>query len=218
MKTHLAIMTIAALALGGCTAQGSPAPTATETVPATATPSQTATAEPAESPSATATASPESAFDDPQTCTNPDLGFTVDYPGGWWANERVEPDDETLTPIEACTYFGPEEVALQPNAGLPAGIVIRFEARDQSDGAGDPEIVSRDQATVDGRTATVWEIRPAPQPGFIPEGTHMYEYFVDLADARRLVASTDDIQDAVPYEEAKEILDDMMSTIDIEDR
>jgi hypothetical protein len=189
----------------------SPTATATRTATATAVPTTDETASPTVSPA------PSGALGDATECENEELGYEVDYPGDWWANERIEPEGD-LTPIPACQYFAPTGVELQPNAGLPSGIAIRFEIPDQEIDPAEGEVLSQDDTTVDGRDALIVETEPAPQPGFVPEGSHVYRYIVELSDGRQLVATTDDIlQDGARYEDAKAILDAMMETLDIDD-
>lgn len=82
----------------------------------------------------------------------------------------------------------------------------------------DDEVLERGEATVDGHDALILEIEPAPQMGFVPEGSRTYLYSVELSDDRLLVASTDDIlQDRGSYEESTDVLDAMMETIEIDD-
>ncbi len=211
---------LAAGMLAACT--GTPGETGTLTpTPTGATATPTATASP--SPTATETASPSPTqggpLGDAENCENEELGYEVDYPGDWWANERIEPEDENLDPIAACQFFAAEQVELQPNAGLPNGIAIRFEIPEQEiDPLEGGDVISDDETTVDGRDTRVVEMEPEPQAGFVPEGSRMYRYVVEIDDGRQLVATTDDIlQDDARYEEAKPILDAMMDTLEIDD-
>lgn len=158
-------------------------------------------------------------FADAQRCENEELGFSVEYPSGWWANERIDAE-WVLTPIPSCNYFAPDPVDLQPNAALPAGIAIRFDLRGSQvemwETAHD-EILSREETTVDGHDAVVWEVAPTPSAGFVPEGSLTYEYIITLRGGERLVATTDNIlQPDVAYEESKAVLDRMMETIGID--
>jgi len=141
----------------------------------------------------------------------------VKYPADWWANERVEPEDESLTPIPACQYFAPSEVELQPNAGLPNGIAIQFDVPNQRIDPPEDEIIDEEERTVDDRDARVMETEPAPQPGFVPEGSRIYRYIVELHDGRQLVASTDNIlQDDAAYQQSKNVLDAMMESLELD--
>lgn len=214
---------LAGLALTACGGEApspsvdpiSSAPSASAGVTATPMP----TPAPSASAAATAPSSPAGAFDDPQACENEELGYAIEYPGDWWANERIDPDDEALTPIAACQYFAPTAVQLQPNAGLPNGLAIWFRIPEGGMivGEGD-ETLSRRETTIDGHDALVVEIVPQPQPGFVPEDSRTYLYAVELGGSRVLVASTDDIlQDRATYEASREVLDAMMATIAIDD-
>lgn len=210
---------LAAGMLAACT--GAPGATAILTpTPSPAEATATPTASP--SPTGTATVSPSPTrggpLGDAEDCENEELGYAVDYPGDWWANERIEPEDDNLTPIPACQYFAPNEVELQPNAGLPNGIAIHFDIPDQPIDLSTDEILSDEETTVDDRDARVVESEPEPQPGFVPEGSLVYRYVIELDDGRQLVASTDNIlQDDALYEDSKGILDAMMDTLDIDD-
>jgi hypothetical protein len=227
MRALITTLAIAvAAALTACT--GTPGPQTTESTAASTTPAMTPatpTASAVTSPTTgreTASASPSPTeggpLGDAADCENEELGYEVDYPGDWWANDRIEPDDESLTPIPACQFFAPTEVELQPNAGLPNGIAIRFETPDQEIDAGGGTVLSEDETTVDGRDARVIETEPEPQAGFVPEGSHLYRYIVELDGGGQLVATTDDIlQDEARYAESKAMLDAMMDTLEIED-
>jgi hypothetical protein len=214
------------LVLAACVSTATPEPSLAESEEPTPTETATATPEPTEigtpEPTGTATPSPtsEAAFEDPQTCTNDSIGYTVDYPGDWWANELIDPgeDDPGFTPIIACTYFASEPVELQPNAGLPSGIAIQFAEADdafQTDG----ERLAEDAVTVDDRDGIRFEDRPRPSAGFVPEGSLVYGYAIEIGDGRYLVATTDNIlQEDGPYEESKGVLDAMMETLEIHDQ
>lgn len=197
------------------TTSPSPTPitTATETAIATASPTSDG-----ETASATASPAQGGPLGNAQECENEELEYEVEYPGDWWANERVEPEDDNLTPIPACQYFAPSEVELQPNAGLPNGIAIRFDIPNQEIAVPDDEILNEDDTTVDEHDARVVETEPAPQPGFVPEGARMYRYIITLEDGRQLIATTDNIlTDDALYEESKAILDAMIETLEIDD-
>jgi hypothetical protein len=218
---------LAAVVLVACTSSAGDGATFTPSVSTPLEPAtSTAMASPAES--ATATVSPQETtsdraspapgpLGDADECENPELGYRVGYPGDWWANERVEPEDDNLTPIPACEYFAPSEVELQPNAGLPNGIAIRFELAEVLIDPPQEEIRDDRATTVDGHDARILETEPAPQPGFVPEGSRVYRYLIEVDDGRRLVATTDNIlQDDAAYEASKDVLDAMMETLQIE--
>lgn len=216
----------AAVLLGACATPGEGDTSAPAAVSPTPTLVEAATPTPAssESPSpnspthdASPTAQPteHAAFEDAQSCENDDIGFTVEYPGDWWANERIEPDFDGGTPIPACTYFAPEPVALQPNAGLPPGVAIWFNVPSANAADSSGEELDGGEATVDGYDATIVEYVPR-ESGFSPEGTIIYTYVIDR-DGERISALTNAFGHEDTYEENKRILDSMMETLDFED-
>lgn len=218
---------VAALVLAACT--GSPGVDTGDTP--SALPSATATAA-APSPtgddvtaSATASASPtDGPLGDAAECENEELGYEVEYPEDWWANERIEPDEPTLTPIPECMYFAREPVDLRPNAGLPAGLAVHFDIREGQE-ALDPElmesygeVLGQDEDTVDDRPAVVWETEVTNGTSFTPAGSRTYQYVIELEDGSQLVAITDSVhQDEEDYEATKPILDAMMDSLELDD-
>lgn len=187
-----------------------------------ATASETATTPPAAS--GTASASPTSTpgedggFEDAAECENTELGYEVEYPADWWANERIDPgeDDPGFTPILACTFFAAEPVELEPNTGLPSGIAIQLQVTDAQPVVSG-EILDEEAVEIDGRDAVRRTVQPAPSPGFIPEGSLIYRYVIELEGGSYLLATTDNIlQDDVAYEASRPILDTMMETIEID--
>lgn len=180
------------------------------------TPSPSAAGPSAPARASASAASSEGPLGDAESCDNEAIGFSVDYPEGWWANEDVEPDFAGGTPIPACTYFGPEPVELRPNAGLPQGIAIWFDVETQFEFTGDT--LSEEETTVDGRSAVAMETEATGAGGFTPEGTRTYAYVVALADGRQLLAQTTTVYiDEETYADAKPILDAMMESLEFDD-
>ena len=212
-----------ALILAACAAPESIQPTASSEIASEgATPTAAASASEASAPASVAAASPDASQTDggvlgqAQSCQNDEVGFVVAYPEGWWANDPVEPSDPDLTPIPGCTYFAPEPVELQPNAGLPEGIHIWFDQETQFEVTG--EVVSEEETTIDGRPGFAVETESTGSSGFEPEGTRTYRYIVDMGDGSEVLVSTStQYVDEAEYEEAKPILDAMMGTLDFDD-
>lgn len=227
--TTLLAATLAAT-FAACTATGDPTssvPTSGDRARASAAVSSSSTKTPATSsptttPSATVSPSNSSdgtGFEGGAECENPELGYEVEYPADWWANERIDPDDDDpgFTPIVACTYFAPDPVELQPNAGLPSGIAIQFGLAEKEPIVSG-EILDEESVRVDGFDAVRRVEQPEPSPGFTPEGSLIYRYVIELEDGTYLVASTDNIlQDDAAYEESRRILDAMMEELDVDD-
>lgn len=205
------IGTLAALALAGCVGTASTTPTPT-TADETASPSPVPTS--ATTESASPSPAEDSASADVAECENTELGYTVEYPADWWANERVEPDFAGGTPIPGCTYFAPKPVELQPNAGLPGGIAIWFDTPSAGAPEAQGEVLDREETTVDGQDAVVIEYEP-PVGSFSPEGTVIYEYLVTTDDG--VLAALTDAFRHPDYEPNKRILDAMMESLELED-
>ena len=188
------------------------------------TPSASASAAPSASEPATPAPSPSpDGFPGALECTNEEFGFTVSYPADWWANEAVVPEDPALTPIPACRYFAEEPVELQPNAGLPRGIAVIVDLAEESAG-GEPtagvEVIERRETDVDGQAATVEEREWTEDTLFQRAGDRNYAYLISLGDGRTLSVSTDTYTsgaDSDTYAQHREILDEMMESLDFSD-
>jgi hypothetical protein len=76
------------------------------------------------------------------------------------------------------------------------------------------ELVEEEETTVDGRHALVAEMRITDQASLLPPDTRFYQYVVDL-DGRTLIAVTHDLP-GHDFGENREILDEMMETVEIE--
>jgi hypothetical protein len=215
MNYAMPILVLVALAVAGC-ASTPAAGTADEST--TPPPAGPPTPQPTVGETATmaASATPETGLGETETCANDELRYAVSYLADWWVNASIEPNDPNLDPIAACQYFAPDEVDLQPNAGLPGGLAIWFETRDEELRPGGT-ILSEETVMVAGREATRIEFAPEPQAGFIPEGSHVYVYVLEHLGGQ-LVGQTDDIhQDEAAYEQSRKILDSMMETLDLQD-
>lgn len=183
-------------------------PSAVAATPSPSAAPASGAATPARSPSQTG-------FPGGLTCANDEFGFTLEYPADWWANEAVVPDDPSLTPIPACTYFAEEPVELQPNAGLPGGIAVIVDLAEEPAG-GEParvEVIERRDTEVGGRPAVVEELEWTEDTVFQRAGDRIYAYRIDLADGRTLAISTSTYisrADAATYAEHRDVLDRMM--------
>lgn len=182
---------------------------------------------PAASPSATPVATPSDAAMPPPSpgplgdaleCTNTDLGFSVRYPGDWWANEAQPVDEPGLDDIPACFAFAEEPVEIRPASELPAEVAIVISGADQilppSTGA---TVVDEHETTIAGRPATVREDEEgeAGAPFSFP-GQRRYSYFIELPDGTYLVAGTSSREaDDPAYETHKAILDAMMESLEL---
>jgi hypothetical protein len=174
-------------------------------------------ASPALTPSPTTEPSPSAdLFPNGNQCTNDEFGFTVSYPGDWWANEEVVPEDPALSPIPACTYFGEQPVELRPNAGVSDEVAIIVGLADEPLGDYQPpyEVVESREATVDGRRATVEEGVWTEDTVFFAADDRSYGYSIHLPSGETLRVSTSSTATLGAYEDHKQILDRMMETLE----
>ena len=135
------------------------------------------------------------------SCTNPDVGYTVNFPSNWFYNARVTGSGGAAD-IAQCRYFSSEDFTLTPSSeptGVSIGMGVENVAFDASEG---------EQVTVGGRDAIRVEAE-SDTPGF--EGT-FYVYRIDLGGGQTLASRTSD-RWVGPYEENKQILDAMMGSL-----
>lgn len=152
---------------------------------------------------AMATATPVAAVELTQRCTNPEEGYTVNLPRGWYYNETVEADD--TDDVAACRFFSPDDFEVRPGSGVSdVAIGIGREATaPRAEG---------EATTVGGKPATILETE-ASNDSFDPAGTRYYQYWIDIG-AEWLVATTTDAPGWVgEYEDNKVVLDAMMGTL-----
>lgn len=141
-----------------------------------------------------------------QRCTNPEVGYTVSFPTGWYVNAHVEGETED---VAACRLFSPREFQVRPGSET-TGVSVAIGV--QRSGPSDPGTPT----TVGGRPAVVTEAASPPNP-VEPAGTLHYRYWIDLGGGEWLLAGTSDGPDWVgPYEENKATLDAMMDTLAFE--
>ena len=146
-------------------------------------------------------------------CDNPELGYSVEYPAEWYANEAVEAGEPPSDPIAACQYFSEVPVELTPNAGVPLSVAIQFDREPEATPPGGDVISSRD-VTVAGRPAMVREVAAVGDGPFLAEGDRIYEYLVELEEGDVLFASTDSTRFG-DYESHRDVLDAMMETLEL---
>lgn len=142
-------------------------------------------------------------------CEDPEVGYRMSYPSDWRTN-----DGEV---VPSCRLFDPQPIEVEPQTEVPLGIAVAVRTTDVSletfateDEAA--EVLTSRSTTVDGHEAVVVEVRSTGE-AMLPEGVRSYRYAVDLGD-RRLVAITHDVG-APAYEQTRQVLDQMMDTIDL---
>ena len=191
-------------------------PSSSPSEAASVTPAPTATPSAVPSPSP----SPSGAvFEGGNRCTNEEIGFTVGYPGDWWANEAQDFEDPALTDIAACFAFSEEPAEIRPNSELPPGIAIVAGITEEP--AGNPqqpiEVLDTRETNVAGRPAVVEEIEWTEDDVFQRAGDRSYGYRITLASGQILAftTGTDELTSLEEYEAHKGVLDDMMQTLEL---
>lgn len=146
-----------------------------------------------------------------QACTNPEAGYSLEFPEGWSTNEP--------SAVPSCRYFHPRPFEVpQHTEVFDLAVSVRVdevpftEVASEGDSLADREI-SREEAAVAGRQAVRVEAE-STDGGLLPEGVHSYRYHLDLGE-RTLTAATQDVGD-LDYEMNKRVLDRMMETLDLD--
>jgi hypothetical protein len=159
-------------------------------------------------------------FSRPDTCTNPEAGYTVTYPDDWWTNTAIGE-------VPACSWFSPTFFEVDDPAVVPEEVVIVMNVASASAiGMSGQALPTPEIESIAGRPASRSE-QVGVGGGFIPHGSHAYSYNVwiegtccDEAEPSIIaVASTDwQIQDdPATYILDKAILDRIMASLRFED-
>ncbi|HEX2193908.1 MAG TPA: hypothetical protein VHK63_02985 [Candidatus Limnocylindria bacterium] len=174
-----------------------PSPTAVPTSSAPTSPTEVATPSAEPSPAG-------------NICRNPADGYAVDYPAAWYTNEAIPASDE-FDAVPACRYFASRPFEIRPNAGVPPAVAITFQLAPEATPV-DGTLVSRGRTVVAGRPATVREFAIESE-GFMPPGTRVYEYLIELPGGEVLLVSTDSSREG-DYAQHRQVLDVMMQTLE----
>lgn len=199
-----------------------PSPSIGPPTEATQTASPSPTIEPSPSPTVSPIGTPFGAavFSDPDSCTNPELGYRVAYPASWFSNAAVpNPLNAAAEALSACWLFAPTDFALVYGSEISAevAIVMRvFQLPAGTDWNYGPfpnrKLLSDSPTTVAGLPARRQETEILVRDiAFAPGDLHT-EYVIPLGDGSYLVAETYRGPD---YELAKSVLDEMMRTLDV---
>jgi len=155
-------------------------------------------------------------FSRPDTCTNPDAGYTVTYPDDWWTNTAVGD-------VPACSWFSPVFFEVPDPTVVPEEVVIEIRVLTTGAvGLSGQLLPIPDIQSTGGRPAFRSE-QVGVGGGFIPLGSHDYSYnvYVDGMPGNEAVlsviavAGTDwQIEDApAEYILHKAILDRIMASM-----
>ncbi len=148
---------------------------------------------------------------DTARCTNDQAGYSIEYPADWHTNADEPP---------TCTYFDPEPIELPERprdvAGL-AAISIRREPVAFSRVTGQDRgtrVIERAELEIARRPA-VRRLIEATGQALLPEGRRSYQYLVNL-DGQTLIATADGRDDR-DFDANRELLDEMMRTLELKD-
>jgi hypothetical protein len=138
-----------------------------------------------------------------QECRNPEAGYTVDFPTGWYTNDAV--DGGEVGDVAACRFFSPEKFEVRPASEIAGvAISIRIEASDP------PQ--TGEATTVDGKPARI--IASETEVDSVePAGTRHYEYWIDIGDAFLVAGTSDGPTWVGEYDENRSVLDAMMDSL-----
>jgi hypothetical protein len=188
-----AVVLLLGLLLIGCSDDGdtaAPAPT-----PRASSPSPAATVP--------AQASPTPAT---QRCENPEAGYALSFPAGWFVAEGAE--------IEPCTLFDPEPLMVPPRSEA-TGVAIRVDVRDvpfpqaRQNSLSEGEKTAEDRE-VDGRSAA--RITGVlTEEVLLPAGTRITTWLVEHGGRTFTIGADDAGSD--DYEATLEVLDEMVASL-----
>lgn len=206
-----------ALVLAAC--GGAPAPSAAP--PGSATPMPTSSAEPAASASPSASPSPspfsvgesqaaDALFRRPDTCTNPDIGYTVTFPDDWYTNTAIGEQ-------AACAWFTPDYFEVDLPGEMPGEIWIRIGLFEGIFGYNMlTPTESGDEVVIDGYPGHRAEYRTLDAIGDTDSGDLTYHYVVPFDTAGPTLIAATGVDMADDYELAKAVLDRIMASMELD--
>lgn len=159
-----------------------------------------------------ASAEADALFETPDTCTNPEAGYTVTYPDAWFTNTEIGD-------WPACTWFSPTfyDVGENPNE-VPPQVAIVLVFADISYGyTGSPDFTHSQEVTVAGFGANrSEEVGMTAENGAYQSQPPTYFYTVYLGDqphTQPTLRATTSFEGAADYELNKAVLDRIMALI-----
>jgi hypothetical protein len=146
-----------------------------------------------------------------RTCTNPEEGYSVSYPGDWHT--------ATLDGRFACSLFHPEPFTILPAAEFPRVALsvgpMGTTVREYRESVVDPEfyaVVLMEDVTVFGRPAVRFEV-VSVGAALDPVGTRRYGYIIDDGRGGAFTVHTEALPDEPRYEEWKAVVDTARDSI-----
>ena len=159
---------------------------------------------------AAAAAKAATLFTETDTCTNPEAGYTVEFPDAWYTNSEIG-----QTP--ACSWFTPEFFEAPASGDTPSEVWISIGVIDSALGyIGTTQVFSNEAVTIGGRAGRRVEVNPNPNGRPEYRACH---YRADLGESDTgptFVAGTD-IDSADDYAMAKAVLDRIMASLEFTD-
>ena len=208
-------MLTVALVLGGCGAE----PTPTASPVASATPVATPSAEPTASPSPLPASTPfpvleseeaDALFDRPDSCTNPEIGYTVTFPDDWYTNTEIGEQ-------AACTWFTPDFFEVDVPGETPEEVWISIGLLEGSVGYNTlTPVESSDQVEIGGYAGHRAEYRTLDEIGDTDSDHLTYHYVVPFDTAGLTLVAATDVDMADDYELAKAVLDRIMASMELD--
>lgn len=190
-------MLVPVLLLGACTDTSDPV--AQETAPGSPAPTGQPT------PTPTPASSPAPAV---QRCVNPDEGYSLNYPADWYV--ATDPG------IEPCTFFDDRPVSVPPRSEA-LGVAIRVDVRDvplmqaRQDSLSEGDKTAEDRSVGDRRAVRLTGV--LTEEVLLPAGTRITTWLVE--DQGRTIILTADDAGTDAYDEAVEVLDAMVRSLEV---
>ncbi|EAZ88390.1 hypothetical protein [Crocosphaera chwakensis] len=143
-----------------------------------------------------------------QTCTNEKVGYQVNYPQNWQTNSGDVMND--------CQVFDPNSAKVpEQTESISKAIYLRVEENTPFDLVSQENLgeqhLSKETLTIDSYQAVAVESESTGR-AMLPKGQRNYSYIVDLGN-RTFIATTYDVPNN-NYTKNKQILDDMLKTIE----
>ena len=207
-----------ALVLGACATDQVPTASPGVSTTPVATPAETPSAEPSASASRSPSATPfpvresteaDALFRRPDTCTNPEIGYTVTFPDDWYTNTAIGQQ-------APCSWFTPDFFEVDVAGEMPEEIwigiglvkgIIGYNMLSPTEAG--------DEVEIDGYAGHWAEFRLLDDINDTDSDDLNYHYVVPInREGPTLVAATD-VDMADDYELAKAVLDRMMASMEL---
>ena len=144
-------------------------------------------------------------FEDPDTCTNPEDGYTVTYPDSWYTNTAAGS-------VPACSWFSPVFYELTDDGSRPPEIAVEITVFSGDIGFIWADLYS-ENVTLDGVDARRYETGETKDP-MTPTDRFAYSYLAyldDVSEGRKLWAFTG-VDYGGNYELNKAVFDRIMAS------